>query len=245
MRLAALLLAAGRSTRIAPLAGDLPKPLLQLGGRSLLDWNLQWLAAHGIRSVWINLHYRAHAIRDALGYGERWGMRIRYSLEDSILGTAGGWKHLSDHWRGTSLVVYGDNLLRFDLRRFLSAHRSHAALASVALFDPQRHRNTGIAGGRAELAESGRICGFEEGGAGRSGAGELVNAGAYLLEKELAERVASGFQDFGRDVFPRLAPTGCLYGHVMEDEGFCLGVDTPERFAVAQRLIESGEVSLS
>lgn len=245
MSLGALVLAAGKSTRIAGLAGGLPKPLLRFGGKALIERNLEWLASQGVRSVWINLHYRPEAIRSVLGAGERYGLEIRYSHEEEILGTAGAWRSLRDEWRGTSLVVYGDNVLRFDLGRSLAAHRETGAAATIALFDPTRHANTGIAGGHAVVDEDGRIIEFREGAPPRPGRREYVNAGAYLLEESVLAFVSPGFQDFGRDVFPLLVGSGRVFGHLLEDGGFCLGLDTPESFAAAQRLLEAGKVRLS
>lgn len=240
-----LVLAAGKSTRIASIAAGAPKPLLEFGGRSLIEWNLEWLVAAGVTEVWINLHYRPETIRAVLGDGSRYGVRIEYSYEPELLGTAGAWRRVAAGWGSTSLVLYGDNVQRFGLAGFLAAHRRSGAVATVALFDPARHRNTGIAGGHVVLGGDGRIIEFREGAPRRDGSGEYVNAGAYLLEPAVLAAIPEGFQDFGRDVFPRLLAGGGLHGYVIEDTGFCLGLDTPESFAEGRRLLEAGEVKLS
>ncbi|HEX7050695.1 MAG TPA: nucleotidyltransferase family protein [Longimicrobiales bacterium] len=242
--LGVLVLAAGKSTRIAGITGGAPKPLMRLRGKRLIEWSLEWLASWGVRSVWVNLHYGAEAMRSALGDGGRYGLRIRYVYEPEIRGTAGAWRDVASVGGGSWLVVYGDNVMRFDLDRFVAVHRERGAAATVALFDPARHANTGIAGGRAVLGAGGRITGFREGGAARAGEGALVNAGAYLLEDEVLGYIPAGYQDFGRDVLPGLAEAGKLFGHVLEDDAYCLGVDTPERYAVAEALIEAGGVPL-
>ncbi|MBX6366035.1 MAG: hypothetical protein IRZ00_19480, partial [Gemmatimonadetes bacterium] len=91
-------------------------------------------------------------------------------------------------------------------------------------------------------AADGRVRRFVEGA--RAGAGlPLVNAGAYVLEAEVAAEIGPGYADFGRDVLPVLAARGRVRGYVMEAGGFCLGVDTPARFAVAERLLSAGEVA--
>ena len=239
-----LLLAAGHSTRIAAVSGGLPKPLLKIEGKPVLVHHLEWLTAHGVRSAWVNLHYQPDVIRSALGNGERFGLSLSYSWEPSILGTAGAWKKLEAEWVETSLVIYADSLMRFDLSRFRDVHRASGALATVALFDRASHPNTGIAGGHVEIAEDGRITRFVEGGVASGNGPRYVNVGAYLLEPEMRERIGSGFQDFGRDVFPQLAAQGCLEGHVLEDGGFCLGLDTPQSFQTARELISSARVTL-
>lgn len=242
MNVEALVLAAGKSTRISSRSGGLPKPLLAFGGRRLIEWNLAWLRGAGVRRAWVNLHYRPEAVRTALGDGTAHGVELSYSHEPELLGTAGAWRHLGPHWGRTTLLLYGDNVSRFSLERFLHAHRATDALATVALFDPSLHANTGIAGGHAVLSEDGRITAFREGAPPRPGLPEYVNAGAYLLERELLERIPPGFQDFGRDIFPLLLETGRLRGHLIEETGFCLGLDTPESFAAAERLLEAGRL---
>jgi mannose-1-phosphate guanylyltransferase len=231
-----LVLAAGKSSRIAAVSGGIPKPLIPVGGTPVLERNLRWLAAAGLRDLWINLHYRPDAIQAVVGDGSRFGVRVRYAYEPEILGTAGAWKSLAPHWSGTSLVVYGDNLLRFDLEAFVRRHREGGAPATLAVFDPARHRNTGIAGGHVEL-QDGRVRRFIEGPRPDGGGPYYVNAGAYLLEPSLAAAVPAGFQDFARDVFPSLAQVGRLAGHVLEPDGYCLGIDTPASLARAHALI--------
>jgi len=245
MSLPALVLAAGKSTRIAAVSGGRPKPLLEVGGKPVVAWNLEWLADAGVRDVWVNLHYRPDELRAALGDGSRYGVRIRYSYEETILGTAGAWRKLRDEWHSTSLVVYGDNLLRFDLGAFAAAHRAYGATATVALFDPDMHANTRIAGGRVSLGADNRIVAFVEGGGLISPEARFVNAGAYLLEPVVAERIGTGFQDFGRDVFPALLRDGAVAGHVMESSGYCLGLDTPESFGIAATLVNTRQVALA
>jgi NDP-sugar pyrophosphorylase family protein len=240
-----LVLAAGNSTRISDIAHGLPKPLLAVAGRAVLDRNLEWLATEGVRRVWINLHYRPAVIREAIGDGSRFGLSIHYTYEPTILGTAGAWKQLEPQWSGTSLVVYGDNLIRFRLAPFLDHHRASGALASIALFDPTRHVHTGIAGGRVELDDGSWVVNFVEGTSAPPGHRNYVNAGAYLLEPAVGQFVPAGFQDFGKDVFPNHTGARRLLGHVFEDRGYCLGLDTPASFAVAHDIVHSARVVLT
>lgn len=233
-----MILAAGMSRRIAPLAADRPKPLLEVAGESLLGWNLRLLAQFGYEEVWINVHYRAAEIMSAIGDGGRYGVRIRYSQETEILGTAGGWKQVAHQAEGPWLLLYGDNLTRLDLHRLARAHVEGTAVA--ALFDARTHMNTGIHGGHAVIRDD-CITGFVE---GASSSSPLINAGVYMIDGALADEIDSGFADFGRDVFPRWAETGRLRAHVLEPNAFCLGLDTPEHFAIGERMVSAGQVAL-
>lgn len=226
-----LVLAAGKSTRIASVTGGAPKPTLTLLGKSVLEHNLDWLRQSGIESVDLNLHHQPQAIRALLA---DYPLKIRYWEEEQLQGTAGTFRNLQA--REPVLVVYGDNLTRFDLRSFWAGQ---PAAVRIALFDPALTPNTGIAGGRVEMDPSGRITSFVEGG--QQG---WVNAGVYVVEPEVLPYIpAQGPYDFARDLFPRLLQKGIpMRGYPLE--GFCLGLDTPESWSRAQQMIDSGEVCL-
>ena len=232
----ALVLAAGKSTRIAALAGDLPKPLLEINGVPVLARNLKLLAAHGVRDVWVNLHHRPDEIRRRIGDGQAWGVKVSYSLEKEILGTAGAVKNLEGEFSGgTFLVLYGDNFTDCDLTSLLKQHRDKAAAVTIAAFDFGQGAHSGIAGGRIVADDQDRILRFAEGREAQEAGSPWVNAGAYALEPPVLGRIPRGFSDFGRDVFPQLLKEGVpmnLYRHA----GFCLALDTPEAFERARKL---------
>jgi NDP-sugar pyrophosphorylase family protein len=238
----ALVLAAGVGSRLRALSGDLPKPLTLIAGVPLLTHNLRWLRQSGVDQVFINLHYKGQRIKDVIGDGAGFGLEIDYVFEPELLGTAGALANLGDRFERSMFVVYGDNLCRFSLADLAATHRSAAPAATIALFDPDHHANTGIAGGRVTLANDGRITGFIE-GAGDSGS--LVNTGVYVVEPGIKRQIAPGrLVDFGREVFPALlASRARLQGHVIETGGFCLGLDTPEAYQrgvelLAHRVVE-------
>jgi NDP-sugar pyrophosphorylase family protein len=240
----ALVLAAGMGSRLRAISGDLPKPLTPFAGEPILAHNLRWLARSGVGEAWINLHYQADAIRERIGDGADFGLVTHYVFEPELLGTAGALANIAAVFQETMLVVYGDNVIRCDLGRLLAGHADSGAEATVALFDQAMHAHTGIAGGRVVVGEDGAITGFTEGVQGGSG---LVNAGVYALQPSVLDLIPQGrLVDFGRDVFPAMLAEGRrLRGHVIEPDGFCLGLDTPEAFREGARLIQSGRVSLS
>jgi mannose-1-phosphate guanylyltransferase len=231
----ALVLAAGKSTRIAAVAQGKPKPLLEIGGAPVLGHNLALLSRHGVTEVWINLHHEAQMIRDAVGDGARWGVHVRYSFEETLLGTAGAVKKLEGSLAtGTFLVLYGDNFTNCDVTALLRQHRSTGAAATVAVFDAATAGNSGIAGGTVQVDSSGRIQRFVE-GAGAQQVSRLVNAGIYALEPSVAAEIPHGFSDFGKDIFPGLL-AGQQHVHAFVMNGFCLALDTPESYAQAHRI---------
>lgn len=240
-----LVLAAGFGSRIRAVSGDRPKPLMEIGGHSLLSWNLRLLNRFGFTEVWINLHYRADLVRQAALAAAPTGMKIRFSCEEDILGTAGAARHLLPHIKERLLVIYGDNLLNIDLDDLVAVHRQSECMATIALFDMTLNVHTGIAGGHVVLARGGHVVRFVEGGSGQSLAdSRLVNAGVYVLERPVVATIAqTGVVDFGRDVFPKMLAHGNpIMGHVIGKDEYCLGLDTPELFAAAQELTRQRKV---
>ena len=227
----ALVLAAGKGSRLGDAAQGVPKPLVDVAGRTPLGHVLSWVAELRPAQIWINVHEHAELVRARIGTDVH-GVPIRYSYERELLGTGGAWKKLEAEWDETSLVVYGDNFMSFDLPALLAKHRAVARPVTMALFDPVRHANTGTAGGHASISGD-RVLSFEEGGAHG-----LINAGAYVLEPQVRDWIPQGFSDFGRDVMPRLAAAGSVAAHVVEDGAYCLGIDTPARLATAREFVE-------
>jgi mannose-1-phosphate guanylyltransferase len=241
----ALVLAAGMGSRIRAVAGERPKPLLPFGGSPILTHNLRWLATSGVAEAWINLHYAADAIRAELGDGRDHGLVIHYVYEPQLLGTAGALANIAQAFERPMWVVYGDSVVRCDLEALARTHARTGGEVTLALFDRDRHAHTGIAGGRVALAADGGVSAFEEGGEGA--VSSLVNAGVYLAEPSILDLIPAGRpSDFGRDVFPAMLARGRrLSGHVIEDQGYCLGLDTPESYAAGQRLLAEGRVVLA
>ena len=138
----AMILAAGRGTRLAPLTTTTPKPLVPVAGRPFIEHILAFLHAGGVREVVVNLHHLGHLIEQHLGDGARFGVRIRYSWEDPILDTGGGIKHAQALLAGAPFVVVnGDSLLEQRLADVIDFHRARRALATIAVrqvADPAR-----------------------------------------------------------------------------------------------------------
>ena len=138
----AMVLAAGRGTRLAPLTDTTPKPLLPVAGRPLLEHILEFLHAGGIREVVINLHHLGHAIEERIGDGRRFGLRVQYSWEDPILDTGGGIKRAEPLLTGEPFVVVnGDSLLELHLEDVVAFHRARGAMATMVVRpDPEAAR---------------------------------------------------------------------------------------------------------
>lgn len=209
----ALLLAAGVGSRLRPYTDQTPKPMLPIGGRPILGYNLALLAAAGFDDVAINLHHLPGTVRRYVGDGAAWNVRARYSEESELLGTAGALLPLAEDFaRGTFAVVYGDNLNDLDLGAMLRAHRARGATATVALYARDDVAHSGV----AELGDHDRIARFVEKPAPGETASHWVSAGVIVAEPALLALIPRDRpSDLGRDVLPALAARGALYGFRM------------------------------
>ena len=130
----AMVLAAGRGTRLAPLTHVTPKPLVPVAGRPFLEHIFDCLRAAGIREVVCNLHHLGARIEEHVGDGARFGLRVRYSWEDPILDTGGGIKHAEALLAGEPFVVMnGDSLLEVRLADVVAYHRERGGIATMAV----------------------------------------------------------------------------------------------------------------
>jgi NDP-sugar pyrophosphorylase family protein len=222
----AMLLAAGEGTRLRPFTNTLPKCMIPIGGKPILEHNIEWLCRYGIKEMIINLYYLPHIIKNYFGDGNRWGVQITYSLEPTILGTAGGVKRVANFFDNTFLVWYGDNLSTCDLSRLVGFHRAKKGVATIAVYHRDDVTQSGIIG----LDKQKRITRFLEKPKINQVFSHWINTGIYVLDQAVLEFiVAQGPSDFGRDVFPALlAANQPLYGYCMSESEGIWWIDTPD-----------------
>ncbi len=227
------MLAGGMGTRLRPQFGDLPKPLAPLGGRPLLERQLEWLAGHGVRDVVLCVGHGADQVRGALGDGARLGVRLRYSTEEEPLGTAGALRLARGFVTGSALVVNGDTLVPCDPWALERSRWESGALGAVALFRVA----DASARGRVERDASGRITRFIEKDAAHRGPA-WVNGGLYAFAPRAWRYLpAEGVASLEREVLPRLAAEGRLQG--CEAAGEFWDIGTPADWERAERHFSS------
>jgi len=205
----ALVLAAGRGERLRPLSAELPKPLLPVAGRPLVEHTLERLWRAGVEAAAINLHHLGERIRGALGASFR-GLPLTYSEEPVLLGTGGALVPLGGFFAGADLVlvVNGDSLCRWPLRALVERHRRErrrGARATLLL-----HRTVPPAGyGGGVAFEAGRVLAFRPGGhLWRTARTRRVFAGATALEPELVGRLPEGPSDVVAALYEPLLAAG-------------------------------------
>ncbi len=227
----AMILAAGKGTRLRPLTNRTPKAMVPVDGRPLLEHTIELLREHGVRDIAVNLHAHADAITEHFGDGSRFGVSLTYSFEPQLLGTAGAVKELEEFFKdGPFYVVYGDVLTRLDLGSLLEHHRGCGAMATIALHQPEDLARCGV----VQQDENGWITSFIEKPHVGSTADVWANAGIYMMEPVLLQRMrADAPQDFGRDVFPELVGNGGGLAGFRSDAVFW-DVGSAERLRLAE-----------
>jgi NDP-sugar pyrophosphorylase family protein len=231
----ALVLAAGEGSRLRPLTLTRPKPMVPIGGCPLLEHTVKWLRSWGIDDIAINLHYRGDTIVSHFGDGSSFGVRITYSHEDVLVGTAGAVRKLALYFNGTALIVYGDLLTNVDLRALLNFHeakRREAAepVITLSLYQPPNPRDCGI----VELDHEGRVLRMEEKPQGHLFS-TLSFSGVLVLDYGCIEMIPpDAFCDFGFHVLPDAIRKGFpVYGLPIASPEYVIDIGTPERYARA------------
>ena len=207
-----MLLAAGLGTRLRPLTYELPKPMVPILGRPVMEHIMRLLARHDFADVVANLHYFPDLIREHFGDGSRQGIKLVYSYEEELLGTAGGVRNVRDHFEGqTFLVISGDALTDIDLTAFYKAHKQKGGIATLAL----KHVDDPSQLGVVIVNDEGRIQGFQEKPAPGEELSNLGSCGIYMFEPEIFDYFPDKeFVDWAQDVYPALLDQDVpFYGH--------------------------------
>lgn len=218
----AAIVAGGQGLRMRGVDDRLPKSMLRVGGKPLLQYQLEWLKASGFDEAFLCLGYKADAVSDYFGDGSRVGLRLNYQIESSPRGTAGCVRDLGDKIKGDLLVLYGDLFVDLDCRPLLDFHGKHSADATVVVRETDHPQDSDLA-----RVEGGRITGIFR--SKEKSAGNLACAALWVVRPALLELIpADQPSDFAKDIFPRALSRGrelAAYktGQTLADIG------TPER----------------
>ena len=214
-----MILAAGQGTRVRPLTKDLPKPMVPILGKPVMEYLIEHLARYGVTEIMVNVAYYHKKIEEYFGDGRRWGVNIGYAYEGvydngDILpkpkGSAGGMKSIQDFsgfFDETTLVICGDSIIDLDIGAALFEHKSKGALASVVALEVPKEevQNYGIVVADGE----GRVQSFQEKPSPAEAKSNLASTGIYIFEPQVLDLVPSGVSfDIGSQLFPLMAEKG-------------------------------------
>lgn len=234
----AVILAGGKGTRLGNLTREIPKPMLPLLGKPLLEYHVELLRDYGITEIWILVNYLKDSIMQYFGNGAAWNVSIQYYEETEPLGTTGGIKAIESHLTEDFLVLYGDVLVNMDLHRLIQFHQNQKADATLVLHPNDHPYDSDL----VELNQQKRITAFHPKPHPQDEYfRNLVNAGLYVLSPKILNTLPSGIaRDFGRDIFPSIVTTHYLVGYNTTE--YLKDMGTPERLKKVEADLLSGRV---
>jgi mannose-1-phosphate guanylyltransferase len=232
----AMILAAGKGTRVRPITYTIPKPMIPILQKPVMEFLLELLRQHGFDEIMVNVSHLANEIEGYFRDGQRFGVQIAYSFEGRIepdgtlvgaaLGSAGGMKRIQDFspfFDDTFVVLCGDALIDLDLSEAVRWHREKGAIATVVMKSVPREEVSSY--GVVVTDEEGRIKAFQEKPSVEEALSTDINTGIYIFEPEILDYIPSGQEfDIGGQLFPKLVEMGApFYGISMDFEWVDIG----------------------
>ncbi|HET6998669.1 MAG TPA: NDP-sugar synthase [Solirubrobacterales bacterium] len=209
----AMVLAAGLGTRLRPITYEMPKPMVPVLNRPVMEHIVRLLARHDFEQTIANLHWFPDLIEGHFGDGSEFGVELTYSREEQLLGTSGGVRNVAGFLGDSFLIISGDALTDIDLTAMREFHESHDGIATLATKRVEDTSQFGV----AITGADGRIQGFQEKPEPAEALSDLANCGIYMFRSEIFDffpepgtsKAAGpddppGFADWAMDVFPRL-----------------------------------------
>jgi len=233
-----LILAGGKGTRIGKTTRKIPKPMIKIGGLSVLEHQINLLKRYGIKEIIILTGHLAEVIEKYFKNGKDFGVNITYFKEKKPLGTTGGLKEIENKLMEDFIVVYGDIMLDMDIARLLVFHKSKNSVCTTVLHPNDHPHDSDL----VEIDNNQKIIAFhpkphDENKYFRN----LVNAGLYVMSPKILKYIKKGVKaDFGKDIFPKIIKKEALYGYNTAE--YLKDIGTPDRLAKVRKDYRSGKI---
>jgi mannose-1-phosphate guanylyltransferase len=231
----AMILAAGKGTRVRPITHTIPKPMIPILQKPVMEFLVELLRQHGFDQIMVNVSHLADVIENYFRDGQKFGVQIAYSFEGRIeegemigeaIGSAGGMKRIQDFspfFDDTFVVLCGDALIDLDLTAAVKRHREKGAIATIVMKSVPREEVPSY--GVVVTDDSGKIQAFQEKPSVEEALSTDINTGIYIFEPEIFKYIPSGQEyDIGSQLFPALVAAGApFYGISMDFEWVDIG----------------------
>lgn len=223
-----LILAGGRGTRLKPITDEIPKPLIPVHGKPVMEHTLDLFKKYGVTNILISIGYKGEQLKQYFGDGKNFGVSINYIEEQTPQGTAGPLRLAKEYLTDTFVMCNADELKNIDLQEMYLFHKENKALGTIALTTVEDPSAYGVA-----KLQGSKILDFIEKPKKEEAPSTLINSGLYILEPEVLLYVASGNDptSIERDVFPKIAQEQKLFGYPFPGQWFDTG--TLERYEKA------------
>ncbi|MBW4668318.1 MAG: NDP-sugar synthase [Cyanomargarita calcarea GSE-NOS-MK-12-04C] len=231
----AMILAAGKGTRVRPITYTTPKPMISIMQKPVMEFLLELLRQHGFDQIMVNVSHLAKEIEDYFRDGQRFGVEIAYSFEGRIVdgelvgeavGSAGGMRRIQDFspfFDDTFVVLCGDALIDLDLTAAVKWHKSKGSIATIVMKSVPQEEVSSY--GVVVTDDDGRIKAFQEKPSVEDALSTNINTGIYIFEPQVLDYIPSGVEfDIGGDLFPKLVEMGApFYAIPMDFEWVDIG----------------------
>lgn len=231
----AMILAAGKGTRVRPITYTTPKPMIPILQKPVMEFLVELLRQHGFNQIMVNVSHLANEIENYFRDGQRFGVEIGYSFEGRIvdgelvgeaIGSAGGMKRIQDFnpfFDDTFIVLCGDALIDLDLTEAVRWHKEKGSIATIVMKSVPREEVSSY--GVIVTDETGRVQQFQEKPSVEEAISTNINTGIYIFEPEVLNYIPSGKEyDIGGELFPQLVEMGApFYGIAMDFQWVDIG----------------------
>ena len=233
-----VIMAGGKGTRIASVASDIPKPMIPVAGKPVLEHEIECLRGQGFTDLIITVSHLGHIITNYFGDGSKFGVHIEYFVEETPLGNAGALLRLKEQLTEDFLLLNADAAFDIDFNRFVGFHRKHGGLATLFTHPNNHPYDSGL----IVADEAGRVTRWLTKEDDRKWYyRNRVNAGLHVLSPKLLDQVFDTPKvDLDRQILKPLAGTGEMY--VYDSPEYVRDMGTPERYAAVCRDFEEGKV---
>ncbi|MEK6867645.1 MAG: nucleotidyltransferase family protein [Nanoarchaeota archaeon] len=233
----AVILAGGKGTRLMPLTKDIPKPMVPIAGKPLLEWQILLLKKYGIKDIILCTNYLHQVIENYFQDGKKWDLNIQYSLEKEELGTAGAVK-LAEQLIGNDdfFVIFGDEIFSINLLQMARHHTKHNAEATVLVHEANHPLDSDL----VEITNENKITRIfraKEGDSFRP-----INLSClYVMKASILKKYSLAFSDFGKQIFPKLIREGTHVQAYITEE-YIRDVGTLERLKKVEDDLKAGYI---
>lgn len=207
----AIILAGGIGSRLAPLTREIPKPLVSMVGKPIMECVIEHLRSFGITEIGVTLSHMPEKIMGYFGDGESLGVKLTYFIEEEPLGTAGSVKQAYDFVSDDFIVIAADAYTKIDIDELLRFHRAKRSAFTIAVVKRQEVKGLGV----VETNGRGLVTRFVEKPERAEQRMSFVNTGIYIVTKGILKLIPDGFFDFGRDLLPNII--GLVYAKEMRE----------------------------
>ena len=234
-----VIVAGGKGTRIASVAADIPKSMIPIAGKPVVEYQIELAKRYGFTDILFIVGHLGEQIETYFGDGSRWGVTISYFHEQEPLGTSGALPLLVNQLTNEFWVFYGDTMMDFDMEAMLQAHQQRGAKATLFLHPNDHPYDSDL----VEIDEQGMVKAFiSKPHDPAQDYRNLVNAALYILNKDCVSYIPEGKSDFGKHIFPSLLTHQLpLAGYVSSE--YIKDMGTPDRWAKVEKDVLSGKVA--